>query len=121
MQAHVVGAARTIARFTTMPTSRPIPIASGEVYIVDDGRQDAAGSNLTLTAPKRHSAYEAGADGRTLFIISACPFKHRITAPPNTFDGKFRSIELDGIGASVELFTLDGMLLVRSARGARFE
>jgi hypothetical protein len=106
---------KTVSTFRTMALSREIPLNAGEVRIIDEGRSDAAGSNLTLKAPLVHGAYETGNDGAVLKIISACAYKHVIRTPLNALNGCADTITLDGIGASVELFADAGRWLVVSA------
>lgn len=109
---------RTVATVQTMALERPIPIPAGEILIVDEGRQGAAGSNLTLAAPQCRGVYEVGSDGAVLKIISAVPFKHTIRTPRNALNGRADTITLDGIGAAVELFANAGRWLVVSASPA---
>ena len=106
---------RTVATFQTMALERPIPMSSGEILIIDEGRQEAAGSNLTLAAPQRRGIYETGNDGAVLKIISTVQFKHTIRTPPNVLNGRAATITLDGIGAAVELLANAGRWLVVSA------
>jgi hypothetical protein len=111
---------RTVATYQTLVTERPIQIFNGDVLIVDTGRQEAAGSHLTLPAPPRRYGYEAGVDGATLRIISTCEFAHTVQTSQNAIDGHASLITFAGFGA-VELYAQGGKWIVLSSHGAIFE
>jgi hypothetical protein len=106
---------RMVGVFQTMAIERPIPasVFDADVLIVDEGRPETGGSNLTLAAPERRNLY--GSDRMVLKIVSACPFKHTVKAPPNVLNGRESTIILDGLGASVELLSNNGRWLVVAA------
>src|SRR5579862_1510899 len=64
-----------IGCFTTQAGKRRIPLLSGEIIIKDEGRQNAAASDLTLDPPVPGSPSESGSDGTKLRITSVCNYR----------------------------------------------
>ncbi len=109
---------RTVCIFQAMAIVRTIPITSGEVIIVDEGRPEAAASTFDLAAPAKRSMHEAGANSSRLQIINTCPFKHTVRTPANALNGRASTITFEGVGA-IELYAHGGVWIVLSVSGAK--